>query len=299
MEYRRNEVTRMLHSNEEAIDDNEGPKAPPGFELFEVPVELDNIKRRNKSKDRKIAKNNSLRKTDTQLVLQPNERRNQTYVTTGMRQMAQLIQDPEMVEVDIKNQRFTWFFITTKWLDKFPNITAYRKQRMLSDHVPIFLDTTELRKIDEEESVTNLEEVELAREKALDSQLWIRVGRNERYWRQLSKCKLLKEGDRNIRYFHTLAMIKIRKRHIQQVQLNGSIVADPNEIELHIISNLRTLYKRQQVVQPDVSTLQLKRISTQQSQQLEEEVSHSQIRDVAGDCEPSMAPGHDGYNFKF
>ncbi|KAJ8444848.1 hypothetical protein Cgig2_029779 [Carnegiea gigantea] len=192
MEYRRNEVTRMLHSNEEAIDDNEGPKAPPGFELFEVPVELDNMK------------------------------------------------------------------------------------------------------IDEEESVTNLEEVELAREKALDSQLWIRVGRNERYWRQLSKCKLLKEGDRNIRYFHTLAMIKRRKRHIQQVQLNGSIVADPNEIELHIISNLRTLYKRQQVVQPDVSTLQLKRISTQQSQQLEEEVSHSQIRDVAGDCEPSMAPGHDG-----
>ena len=58
-----------------------------------------------------------------------------------------------MVEVDIKNQRFTWFryniarkldrfFVTTEWFDKFPNITAYRKERMLSDHVPIFLDTS-------------------------------------------------------------------------------------------------------------------------------------------------------------
>ncbi|KAJ8426457.1 hypothetical protein Cgig2_031106 [Carnegiea gigantea] len=63
-------------SNEKAIDDSEGPEAPPGFELFEVPVEEDktlseNMKRlkkgRNKNKDKKTTTMLSPRKTGTRL----------------------------------------------------------------------------------------------------------------------------------------------------------------------------------------------------------------------------------------
>ncbi|KAJ8448704.1 hypothetical protein Cgig2_010591 [Carnegiea gigantea] len=168
--------------NEEAIDDSEGPEAPPGFKLFEVPMELaktlsGNMQRlkngRNKNKDKKVVTILSPRKRKTSSrnvrrnsrnmvggvprgdfneVRQPNEKRNGMHMTSGMRQMAELIQDLEMMEVDVKNQRFTWvrynaaskvdgFFVTAKWMDKFPSITAYSRERMLLDHVPIFLDT--------------------------------------------------------------------------------------------------------------------------------------------------------------
>ena len=63
------QVTRIMKQqrnvlpNEEAIDDSERPKAPPGFKLFEVPMEVDktlsgNMQRlkneRNKNKDKKV-----------------------------------------------------------------------------------------------------------------------------------------------------------------------------------------------------------------------------------------------------
>jgi len=83
------------------------------------------------------------------------------------------------------------------------------------------------------------------------------------------------------------------------VQVNGSMVEDPKEVEAHIIHFFKVLYSKQQMVQPDLTALQLEQLSVQHSQQLEDEVSHNEVKDAVWDCDPSKAPGYDWYNFKF
>ena len=82
-------------------------------------------------------------------VLQPQERRGNTLLTPSMRELAQLIQDIQLIDIEL-NVKFTWMrhnaaskldrvLISPELLDKFPGTHAYCKERMLSDHYSIIL----------------------------------------------------------------------------------------------------------------------------------------------------------------
>jgi len=65
-----------------------------------------------------------------------------------------------------------------------------------------------IRKLDKEAQSRTLDECDWVRMDALQSQLWHWMVRKERYWRQLSRCKVIKEGDRNTKYFHLKATMR-------------------------------------------------------------------------------------------
>ena len=48
---------------------------------------------------------------------------------------------------------------------------------------------------------------------------------------QNSRAKWISEGDRNTRYFHTIASIRKRKNTIEHIIHDGVQVDDPNEIK--------------------------------------------------------------------
>ena len=62
-------------------------------------------------------------------------------------------------------------------------------------------------KLESAAQIRELQEDEWSRLDALRTQLWLWTARNERYWRQLSRCKLIKEGDRNTKYFQLAACL--------------------------------------------------------------------------------------------
>jgi len=63
----------------------------------------------------------------------------------------------------------------------------------------------EINKLVNKANSQQLSEVDIARQKALDSLHWVWIGGRERMWKQFSRCKYIKEGDKNTKYFHNIA----------------------------------------------------------------------------------------------
>ena len=71
-----------------------------------------------------------------------------------------------------------------------------------------------------------LDELEWHRMEALQSQLWLWQTQKERYWKQLSICKIIKESDRNTKYFHVLATIRRKKKMISSLTRGTEVIND-------------------------------------------------------------------------
>jgi len=61
-------------------------------------------------------------------------------------------------------------------------------------------------------------------------------------WRQRSRALWLKEGDRNTKFFHQTANAHKRYNHIDQLEVQGETISEPNRIKEEIISFYKKLY---------------------------------------------------------
>lgn len=68
--------------------------------------------------------------------------------------------------------------------------------------------------------------------------------RRELYWVQNSRISWLKDGDRNTRFFHTVATNKRRKNSIASIEVNGKEFDDPNVIKREATSFFKKISKR-------------------------------------------------------
>ena len=152
-----------------------------------------------------------------------------------------------------------------------------------------------------EEAVIRGETGEIAwsRIEALRSQLWLWMIKNERYWKQLSRCRVVKDGDRNTKYFHLTATMRRQRNRIDKLKIDGVEISDMSIIKKSIAEYFQTLYSRQQSTSFDLTQLGFKKISIEEQKQLEKPVTRKEIQDALDSCDPSKAPGYDGFNLKF
>jgi len=81
----------------------------------------------------------------------------------------------------------------------------------------------------------------------------------------MSHCKILKEGDKNTRYFHLIASIRRRKKLLERISTQGKVVSDQSLIRQAIVDHFKELYAKQPVTQFDITNLGLPRLSSYQS----------------------------------
>ena len=88
-------------------------------------------------------------------VLNVAERRNASQTTVGMRNFGDMIQEMQLVDLDI-SQQFTWMrgkaasrldriMVSKEFVENFQNLKVVCKERMLSDHFPLILATSDIK----------------------------------------------------------------------------------------------------------------------------------------------------------
>ena len=121
----------------------------------------------------------------------------------------------------------------------------------IDGHISKFMQA--LMKVEEEAQRRALREDEWGRMDALRSQLWLWMNRRERYWRQLSRCRIIREGDRNTKYFHLTASMRRQRNWIDRLRINGEEVFDEVIIKSSIIDYFKDLYSKQQCTSFDIT----------------------------------------------
>ena len=119
------------------------------------------------------------------------------------------------------------------------------------------------------------------------------------YWRQISRDKVIKEVDRNYKYFHTLAAIRKRSKQMQEIKSGRRTFQSPRIIKSEVRSFYKNLYKQKDVPLISFQDGLVSRISNEQAQLLELILSDEDIKLAVWECESSKAPGLDGFNFNF
>lgn len=158
------------------------------------------------------------------------------------------------------------------------------------------------KKIMSLDSIANgraLDDDELISRKMAQLDLWTWLKRKETYWAQNLRAKWLKEGDRNTKFFHTLASIRRCKNTITNLFINGTNVVHPAGIRQEAVTYFRNIFKKELNPRPRFENLNFKCLLSSHVSMLIEPFSHEEIDAVVASCEGNKAPGPDGFNFAF
>jgi len=95
------------------------------------------------------------------------------------------------------------------------------------------------------------------------------------------------------------ASLRRQRNWIDKLVIQGEEVADKNKIKQCIIDYFKDLYGRQEVTSFDIAPLGLSKISAEERKRLEEPITREEIKEAVDCCDPSKAPGYDGFNLRF
>jgi len=118
-------------------------------------------------------------------------------------------------------------------------------------------------------------------------------------WRQKSRCLWLKDGDRNTKYFQSVANANRRYNCIDKLKIAEHVIEDKREIKEEILSYYQHLYTENEPWRPSARFENLARISEAESTWLEREFEEEEIFSVIKSCAPDKAPGPDGFTMAF
>lgn len=70
-------------------------------------------------------------------------------------------------------------------------------------------------------------------------ELWAWLKRRETYWAQSSRAKWIKDEDKNVRFFHSIASFIPRNNAIDRLVIDGHVVEKQEDIQREVVSFLK------------------------------------------------------------
>ncbi|XP_050232922.1 uncharacterized protein LOC126681423 [Mercurialis annua] len=133
----------------------------------------------------------------------------------------------------------------------------------------------------------------------LKKDLWTAERRLESIWIQKSRLKWSTEGDRNTKFFHSVASKHYRNNHISSIQVDENVVSEPSDIRSFIIDFFKSLYSQQEKHHYTLQGLIFDKILQEDGDSLILPFSEEEIFKAIYACGENKAPGPDGFNFYF
>ncbi|XP_057249213.1 uncharacterized protein LOC130590681 [Beta vulgaris subsp. vulgaris] len=158
---------------------------------------------------------------------------------------------------------------------------------------------TEIQEWDDLANSRTLNEEEAKMRSSVQAELWSWLKKKEIFWAQNSRVQWLKHGDKNTKFFHTLASIRKNRNSISSLEIGGSKLETPDEIRSAALEYFTNLFKEESFQRPIFQGLDFMKLSDQQAADLIEPISNQEIDNAVASCNPSKSPGPDGFNFRF
>lgn len=166
-------------------------------------------------------------------------------------------------------------------MDKLKGVKAQLKKWNLEEFGNIkFMISDCEQKIQRLDSLANnrdLSEDEMAERNKASADLWTWLRRQVQYWRQLSRNRWIKDGDRNTNFFHTVASSRHRRNELRHVSLAGSVISEPLEVKRTVRDFFQNVFSEEPYRRPVCNELEWPRLSDQSAEYLISEVNEEEI----------------------
>ncbi|KAH7851633.1 hypothetical protein Vadar_014530 [Vaccinium darrowii] len=108
----------------------------------------------------------------------------------------------------------------------------------------------ELHNLDIQAEEGNITETEKSLRRSLKVEQWKLSRALERMWLQKSRIKWHLLGDKNTKFFHSMASARQRRNLINSLLIDGNLIEEPEDIKLAVFKHFQQLYEEVKVERP-------------------------------------------------
>eukprot|EP00253_Pinus_taeda_P005752 PITA_05752 len=147
-------------------------------------------------------------------------------------------------------------------------------------------------------------ETTLQQERTIHSQLENRRKQEEMYWRQKSRVRWLKEGERNTKFFHRTTIQRRMHNNIPFIQKQSGVKVETHEeIEEELLNHFKQIHKdqgedRRQAIRKITNNIP-KIITEDQNELLMHPILPQEVDEAMKQLKEGKAPGPDGFTTTF
>ncbi|XP_050225835.1 uncharacterized protein LOC126675263 [Mercurialis annua] len=121
----------------------------------------------------------------------------------------------------------------------------------------------------------------------------------ESLWLQKSRLNWNISGDKNSKFFHTIASVHSRNNFISEIIVDNQRFNTPESIKLNIQNFYKNLYKPHSKLNYFLDDLPIRILSAEQATSLSAIFTEEEIFLTLLGCDDNKAPGPDGFNYFF
>jgi hypothetical protein len=170
----------------------------------------------------------------------------------------------------------------------FGNVGALIKERV-----------DELKALETTAEGGGLSEEERERKRQLCRDLERALLQEEISWRQKSRIKWLKVGDKCTKFFHLMANSIKRHNTIDSLLIDGVLSSNPVAIRGHAANHFEPMFAESMSWRPRLGDLEFETLSEEEAALLEAPFLEKEVKDVIFGMDGDKAPGPDGFSLAF
>lgn len=155
----------------------------------------------------------------------------------------------------------------------------------------------EFHLLDTREESGSLLEEERAKRTHLKHMFETKVREEDFVWKQRNRFIWIKEGNKNKKFFHGIALARMRRNIISTLQDGNTRLEDQEDTINHTLNYFTSLYAKEDWDMPVLDNLDFAMISEESASWLEREFEEEKVRKVVFNLGGDRAPGLDGTPF--